>query len=83
MELKYLISILLLISALILSGCNEKKISNDVCGDDRCTGQETKCNCNKDCGPWEGSLRVMKECSNAAPLQDTEKGGCTNALDTC
>jgi len=85
---------LFLVSILVLSGCSTKYVCSngktvssasqcDVCGDNRCTGQETKCNCNEDCGPWEGSLRIMKECSNVAPLQDNVNGGCTNAQGGC
>ena len=83
-----------LVSILVLSGCetryvcfNGKTVSSasqcDVCGDDECTGEETKCNCNEDCGPWEGSLTIMRSCSAAAPMQDSAKGGCTNVMGGC
>lgn len=86
---------LVIVSILVLSGCstkymcsNGKTVSSasqcDVCGDDRCTGRETRCNCNEDCGPNpDGSLRIMKECSDAAPLIDNMNGGCTNAQGGC
>jgi hypothetical protein len=80
---KIIILGLILMFLVFLIGCSQKQGNSDVCGDDRCTGQETRCNCNEDCGPWEGSLRIMKECSNAAPLQDNVNGGCTNAQSGC
>lgn len=91
MKIKSVLILLGIILVLILVvGCiqqyicsNGKKVNNpnlcDVCGDGKCTGAETNCNCHSDCGPQTGGvIKIRQQCSEAAPVYDAQTGACIN-----
>lgn len=92
----HLILIILEISfLLILSGCTKQKYicstgdsgysvsSCPVCGDNKCTGLESDCNCPSDCYPEPEGVMTFQECSEKFPVFSSTTKGCTHLGTGC
>ena len=94
MKIKTIIIGLFLISILVLSGCTQQtyvcftgeQVENSalcpICGDNKCTGLESTCNCPSDCySEPDGRRTIPKSCPFG--VYDPLTGGCINVDTGC